>query len=70
MAERTRHTPAMDVSVAGSRPITAADVRAPGAARKPLRKVVAHPPGPWWNTLILERLRALAANTWVTRITS
>ena len=46
MAERTLHTPVVDVSVAGTRPITAADVRAPGATREQLREVVAHNAGP------------------------
>lgn len=36
MVERSLHTPA--VGAAGTRPITAADVRAPGAAREPLRQ--------------------------------
>ena len=70
MVERTLNTPVVDGSVAGTRPITAADVRAPGAARQPLREVVARTPGPWWNVLTPERLRSLAAYAWAARITS
>ena len=70
MVERTLHSPGTGVGVAGTRPITAADVRAPGAAREPLRAVVARRPGPWWNALTPERLRSLTAYTWGARLTS
>lgn len=44
---RQGEAPVMAASVAGTRPITAADVRAPGATLEPLREVVAHTPRPW-----------------------
>ena len=49
---------------------TAADVRAPGAAREPLREAGARTPGPWWNALMPERLRPLAAGAGAARTTS
>lgn len=70
MFQRVPDPPAMGVSVAGARPITAADVRAPGATREPLRKVVPQAPGPWWHALAPVRLLSLVVGTWIARMTS